>query len=199
MGANIINDVSGLTDKAQNTNDKMLSLLENSSALYVLMHSLDIPANPKNTLPEKEDPLPLLCQWLENKLELLDKRKISFHRIFFDPGIGFGKNALQSLHILKNLEIFKKYPVQLLVGHSRKSFMKNFNLPLPTTEATVELDTESKTTNKRMEPTVSMATQRDPHTLGISMKLIQKGVDVLRIHNPELHIQAHQAWNHVAS
>ena len=164
MGANIINDVSGLK------NPEMLSLLADSQAAYVLTHSLDIPVNPKNFL--KEDPLPALCNWLEEKLEILDKNRISRDRIFFDPGIGFGKNSIQSLKILQNLQIFHSYPIRLLIGHSRKSFMKDFS--------------------------PKKAELRDIETLGISMKLIQQGVDVLRVHNPEMHIRAFRGWSHAA-
>jgi len=159
----IINDVSGLSDP------DMLSLLKDSKAAYILTHSLDVPVNPKNIL--KEDPLSIFPNWLEKKLEMFEKNNISFDRIFFDPGIGFGKNSLQSLRILKNLKIFENCPVRLLLGHSRKSFMKNFS-PLE-------------------------SSSRDWETLGVSLKLIQQGVDVLRVHHPEMHIRAMRGWSHV--
>ena len=98
LGVDIINDVSGLSDT------DMLSLLKDSKAAYVLTHSLDVPVNPQNVL--KGDPLPILQNWLDKKLEVFEKNNISFDRLFFDPGIGFGKNSLQSLRILKNLKNF---------------------------------------------------------------------------------------------
>lgn len=165
LGAHILNDVSGLRDP------EMLSLLKDSEASYILTHSLDVPVNPKNVL--KEDPLKALCDWLDEKLEILEKHHISLNRIFFDPGIGFGKNSHQSLTILKNLKVFHPYPIRLLIGHSRKSFMKDFSF--------------------------EEAHLRDPETLGISMGLIQQGVDVLRVHNPEIHIRAFRGWSHVTS
>ena len=165
LGADILNDVNGLKDP------EMLSLLKNSKAAYVLTHSLDVPVNPKNIL--KEDPIETLQNWLEEKLEILDKNHITWDRVFFDPGIGFGKDAFQSLRILKNLKAFQNCPVRILIGHSRKSFMKNFS------------PREAKL--------------RDPETLGISFGLIQKGVDVLRVHNPEIHIRAFRGWSQVAN
>ena len=165
MGIHILNDVSGLK------NQDMLSLLKDSQVSYILTHSLDVPVNPKNVL--KGNPLQVLCHWLEEKLEILEKHHISKDRIFFDPGIGFGKNALQSLTILKNLSVFHSYPIRLLIGHSRKSFMNNFS--------------------------PQEAGERDPETLGVSMNLIQQGVDVLRVHNPEIHIKAFRGWSHVKS
>ena len=163
LGAHILNDVGGLRDP------EMLSILKDTQASYILTHSLDVPVNPKNVL--KEDPLKALCEWLEEKLKILEKNHISHDRIFFDPGIGFGKNPLQSLKILKNLKVFHPYPIRLLIGHSRKSFMKDF--------------------------APEEAKLRDPETLGISMGLIQQGVDVLRVHNPEIHIRAFRGWSHV--
>ena len=165
MGVDIINDVSGLK------NTDMLSLLRDSKAAYVLTHSLDVPVNPKNTLVG--DPMPLLQRWLDEKLEIFDKNNISFDRIFFDPGIGFGKSSLQSLRILKNLKFFESCPVRLLVGHSRKSFMEGFS--------------------------PQEAKSRDIETLGISMNLIHQGVDVLRVHHPTIHIRAFRGWSHVTS
>lgn len=163
-GIHIINDVSGLKEP------EMLSLLKGSGVAYVLTHSLNIPVNPKNIL--KGDPLEILSSWLEEKLEILEKNQIPKELIFFDPGIGFGKNALQSLRILRNLRVFHHFPIRLLIGHSRKSFISDFSS--------------------------YEAAFRDPETVGVSMGLIKQGVDVLRVHNPEIHIRAHRAWSHVA-
>lgn len=163
FGADIINDVSGLKDP------NMLPLLKNSDAKYVLTHSLDVPANPQNILAEPA--IENLCHWLEDKLELFEKNGISTERLFFDPGIGFGKSAFQSIEILKNIQVFQKYPVRLLIGHSRKSFLKSLTQESPQ--------------------------NRDAETLGISLELIRQGVDVLRIHNPEIHIRAHRTIQYV--
>lgn len=162
MGVQIINDVSGLRDP------DMLTVLKESDVDYVLMHSMDVPTNPKNSLSNnfKNE----ICNWLEQKLEVFYKNRINLGRIIFDPGIGFGKSSLQSLQLIRDFEMFHKYPVRLMLGHSRKSFMKNFS------------GENSK--------------DRDVETLGLSMSLIQKKVDILRVHNPGLHIRAHRGWSH---
>ena len=164
MGAQIINDVSGLRDP------DMLTVLKESDVNYVLMHSLDVPTKPKNNLSDnfKDE----ICDWLEQRLEIFHKNRINLGRIIFDPGLGFGKSSLQSLQLIRDFEIFHKYPIRLMVGHSRKSFMKNFSEESPK--------------------------GRDVETLGLSMSLIQKKVDILRIHNPELHIKAYRGWSHAA-
>jgi dihydropteroate synthase len=43
--------------------------------------------------------------------------------ILFDPGIGFAKNARQSMDVLRRLEQFAALSVPIVVGPSRKSFL----------------------------------------------------------------------------
>ena len=45
-------------------------------------------------------------------------------RVWFDPGIGFGKNARQSFELLRRLAELRDLGVPLVVGASRKSFIK---------------------------------------------------------------------------
>ena len=154
MGADIINDVSGLSAE-------MLELLKDKKGEYVLMHSLTVPADVGKTLPINKDPLDEIKKWLEEKVNILEKRNISLDRIIFDPGIGFGKTADQSLEILKRIQEFYCFPLRIMVGHSRKSFMKRFSSNDPK--------------------------ERDPESAGISISLMEKGVDILRVHKADFH------------
>jgi dihydropteroate synthase len=45
-------------------------------------------------------------------------------RIWFDPGIGFAKNARQSLELLRRVGEFRELGVPLVLGASRKSFIR---------------------------------------------------------------------------
>ncbi len=45
-------------------------------------------------------------------------------RVWFDPGIGFGKNARQSFELLRRLGELRELGVPLVVGASRKSFIR---------------------------------------------------------------------------
>ena len=166
FGADTINDVSGLSDP------QMMNLLKESDCDYILMHSLSVPADKKITFSEKQNPVKEIKNWLEKKLNLLEKNKINLRRIVFDPGIGFGKTTHQSLDILKNIEEFMKYPVRLMAGHSRKSFMSVFS--------------------KIQEPAL-----RDFESIGISMELAKKGVDIIRVHQADQHIRAWLARKHI--
>jgi len=167
MGASIVNDVSGLTDPA------MIELLKKSSCQYVLMHSLSVPADPKRVLPTQADPIKELLLWVEEKIEALARAGISRDRIFFDPGLGFGKSAAHSLEIVERIKELLRLPVRVLVGHSRKSFLNIFGERSPR--------------------------EREGASLGVTMHLAAKGVDVLRIHEPDLHLEAWQAWRELGA
>ncbi|MYE07708.1 MAG: dihydropteroate synthase [Oligoflexia bacterium] len=154
MGVDIINDVGGLSNG-------MIELLKNTKAEYILMHSITVPADSKKTLPINKDPVNEIKKWLEEKMSILEKQKILLDRIIFDPGIGFGKTADQSLEILKRIHEFYCFPLRIVVGHSRKSFMKLFSSDSPK--------------------------ERDPESAGISLSLAEKGVDILRVHEADFH------------
>lgn len=160
-GATIVNDVSGLADPA------MPELLRSSDCQYVLMHSLSVPADRQLLLDPDCDPIAQLFRWAERKLEQLDRAGVGADRIFFDPGIGFGKFPAQSLAILRGIDAFFELPVRILVGHSRKSFMSTWG-----TQPTIE---------------------RDGFGIGASLRLAGRGVEVLRVHAAHLHATALQA------
>ena len=166
-GADTLNDVSGLSDP------QMIDVLKDSDSDYILMHSLSVPADRKMTFSEKQNPVQEIQNWLEQKLNFLEKNKIHLKRVIFDPGIGFGKTSQQSLDILKNIEVFMKYPVRLMAGHSRKSFMSAFS--------------------KVQTPAL-----RDFESVGISMELAGRGVDIIRVHDASKHARAWLAQKHIS-
>jgi 2-amino-4-hydroxy-6-hydroxymethyldihydropteridine diphosphokinase / dihydropteroate synthase len=165
LGVDVINDVSGLTTPA------MIELAATSGAEFVAMHNLGVPADKARTLPPDQDPTTLVERWLEERLVEWQRAGLDLARIVFDPGIGFGKNALQSLRLLRNVERFHRFGLRLLVGHSRKSFMHHV-------AAANRID-------------------RDLFTVGASLRLCSAGVDILRIHNVAAHSAAYRGWSHV--
>jgi dihydropteroate synthase len=166
LGADIINDVSGLTTPG------MIELAATSGKDFVAMHNLGVPADKARTLRADQDPTEAVERWLEQRLTDWQQAGLDFSRIVFDPGIGFGKNALQSLRLMRNVQRFHRYALRLLVGHSRKSFMHHV--------ATAD------------------RTDRDLFTIGVSLKLCDAGVDILRVHDVAAHAAAHRGWSHAA-
>ena len=157
LGIDWINDVSSLEDPA------MLHVIKQSSCDIVFMYHLGIPVNKNHHLPLNQCPVALVYQWAEQRLADLDKAGIASSRLIFDPGIGYGKTAEQSLEIIKNAGFFHQLGVRLLVGHSRKSFLTQF--------------------------TTKPAAQRDLETMLVSLQLANQAVDYLRVHNVEMNAQ----------
>jgi dihydropteroate synthase len=150
-----VNDVSGGADA------QMFELAAETGARLVLMHALSIPADPLKTLDADADPVAEVFAWGESALRHAEKQGVKRSQIVFDPGIGFGKTARQSLALIRNIARFKALGVALMVGHSRKSFLSFF--------------TDRK------------AADRDPETLTVSCFLAAQQVDYLRVHDVKSH------------
>ena len=155
LGIDIINDVSGLGDP------EMLEVTKSNGVDLIIMHNLVIPANPNQTIPVEENAVAVVSRFLTEKIEILDKKGVNLERVLVDPGIGFGKTASQSWQLLQNIDQLNSLGVRILVGHSRKSFLKEITAVPPE--------------------------DRDIHTIAISQQLEQKGVDIIRVHNLAAH------------
>jgi dihydropteroate synthase len=157
-GIHWINDVTGLDNK------NMRKLVAQMPVNCIVMHHLSIPEQRNNILPRDQDPVNLVYEWGKQRLEMLLQEGIALEKIIFDPGIGFGKMAEQSLLLIKSISIFSQLNVPLLVGHSRKTFL-SFLSGLPYCE-------------------------RDVETTAISVYLSKQKVDYLRIHNVDMTTRA---------
>lgn len=164
LGTDIVNDVSGLTDPG------MIELAAAGTADFVAMHQLTLPADPRHVLPPDGDPVDAVERWLVDRLEAWRRAGIDLDRVVFDPGVGFGKTAYQSLRLLRECARFERYGLRQLVGHSRKSFLAGF-------------------AGRDMAA-------RDLNTLGISLELAGRGVEILRVHNVAAHTAAYRGWVH---
>jgi 2-amino-4-hydroxy-6-hydroxymethyldihydropteridine diphosphokinase/dihydropteroate synthase len=166
LGVDIINDVSGLTAPA------MIELAGASNTDWIAMHNVGVPADPANTIPVDQNPGEAVERWLDSQLRQWQRAGLDVERVIFDPGIGFGKNPLQSLRLLRDLRRFQRYGLRCLVGHSRKSFMHKF--------------------------AAADKSDRDLFTIGVSLNLCAQGVDILRVHNVPAHISAYRGWAHAS-
>lgn len=167
-GIDIINDVTGL----QNAN--MQAVARASGRQVVAMHSLTVPAKAGECLPAQPGAVQQITEWVERSMETWAAAGIDLNRIILDPGIGFGKSSIQAFDILSHCRALRRCGLRLLIGHSRKSFMRNITGDRP-------------------------AHQRDIETLGMSLALCAQGVDIIRVHSPFIHIRAHIAWAHIAA
>ena len=123
-GASIINDITGLQRFPE-----MAQTVAKHQAGMVLMHMKGSPKTMQDN-PQYEDVLTDIMQYLKKGITCAVSAGIKSENIAIDPGIGFGKNDLHNLQILKNLSRLKELGQSILLGVSRKSLIGNV-LDLP--------------------------------------------------------------------
>ena len=120
-GVALINDVSGLSyDK--NT----FNILKKYKIAFVLQHSLGTPDVMQNS-PKYKNVLLDIYDFFEHKIKFLRKIGINHNNIILDPGIGFGKNLKHNMTIIKNISIYHSLGLPILLGISRKKFIKELS------------------------------------------------------------------------
>ncbi|MCY4450334.1 MAG: dihydropteroate synthase [Immundisolibacterales bacterium] len=149
----------------------MRRLARESGAEWVAVHAVSVPADPGRRLPPRPPAPDTLVDWLARRRREWEDDGLDPARILFDPGIGFGKDSLQALDLFAALDRFRAEGFRVLVGHSRKVWFAGGGPPAP---------------------------ERDPETLGASLALAARGVEVLRVHDVALHARAYRSWAHVA-
>ena len=83
---------------------------------------------------------------------------IKHNKIILDPGIGFGKNLKHNMSLIRNISIFHSLGFPILVGNSRKRFIKEIS---------------GKNDSK----------ERLGGTISSSLLAIMQGVQILRVHD----------------
>lgn len=116
-GADIINDVSGLT-----ADPDMLPLCSETNAGIVIMHMQGTPRTMQQN-PTYNDVVSDIRSFFNRQLLACEAAHIASERIIFDPGIGFGKTLAHNLALLRNLDQLSASGRPLLVGASLKSFI----------------------------------------------------------------------------
>jgi dihydropteroate synthase len=115
-GANIVNDVSALSDP------EMAPLVAETGAGLVLMHMQGRPKTMQET-PEYGDVIGEVGAFLSARAAVALDAGIPANRIAIDPGIGFGKTLEHNLAIFARLDELAALGYPLLIGPSRKRFI----------------------------------------------------------------------------
>ena len=63
-------------------------------------------------------------RYFDERLRVFEEAGIVRSKVILDPGIGFGKAPEHNYDLLGHLEDFRTHGLPLLVGPSRKSFLK---------------------------------------------------------------------------
>ena len=152
IGIKLINDVSGLS-----YDSKTINVLKKKKIPFVIQHSQGTPEKMQNN-PRYKDELLDIYDFFESKIKFIRSKGIMHNNIVIDPGIGFGKNLKHNMNLIKKISIFHALGFPVLLGLSRKKFIK---------------DLSGKNDTK----------ERVGGTIASSLYSMMQGVQILRIHD----------------
>ena len=117
-GASMINDVSALRfDPA------IGEVARQFGTPVVLMHMLGNPKTMQES-PTYDNLIANISDFLKDAIERAQKHGISKSKLIVDPGIGFGKTVSHNLLLIRHLYDFAALEVPILIGPSRKAFIR---------------------------------------------------------------------------
>ncbi len=154
-GFKIVNDITGLS------NDDVAKITAQYNAQIVIMHMQKSPSNMQDS-PTYDDVILDIDKFFTKQIQ--KAQFFGIKDIVLDVGIGFGKTLEHNLTLLNNLDYYKKFSCELLVGASRKSLINNI---VP-----------------------SFVDDRLPGTLAIHLESLKKGASIIRCHDVKEHYQA---------
>ena len=163
LGAQIVNDISGLR-----FDPEMATVCRLNRCGIVCMHILGTPQTMQDN-PQYRDVVGEISGYFSERLTALEQAGIERNRVVLDPGVGFGKTAGHSLEILSHIADFRRLGRPVLIGHSRKGFLKSL-LGRPVEE-------------------------RSSGTIGVSVAVAMQHADILRVHDVRAVRDALTAWD----
>lgn len=149
MGVAMINDISG-----GRFVEGMPEVLARYQVPGVLMHTTAPPEVMQQRLLA-ENVTEKVVSFLVSEAGAWERAGV--RDVVVDPGIGFGKSEAQNFELLSRLPIFKKFPWPVLIGLSRKKFIRD----------TLQVSTEEALLG----------------TTALHMAALQGGAAILRVHD----------------
>jgi dihydropteroate synthase len=117
-GASMINDISALR-----FDPNMATVAKAFDTPVILMHMLGSPKT-MQVSPSYDHLITDILNFLRDAIARAEKHGISKSKIIVDPGIGFGKTVSHNLLLIRQLQSFASLGVPILVGPSRKAFIR---------------------------------------------------------------------------
>ena len=158
-GASIINDISALR-----IDPDMAEVAAKNDVLLILMHMKGTPSD-MQVSPSYDDLLGEIKDFLNQAIIRAETSGVSKNKIIIDPGIGFGKTVSHNLFLINHLNEFQDLNVPVLLGSSRKAFIRKI------------LVQDENTEPKPDHPLVETGTQA---TVAAG---IMNGAHIVRVHN----------------
>lgn len=115
-GVQMINDVCALQQ------DGALEVAAATDVELCLMHMQGEPRTMQHE-PRYDDVVCDVKAFLQQRIEACSAAGIDRHRLWLDPGFGFGKSMRHNYQMLQRLQAFHELQLPLLVGMSRKSMI----------------------------------------------------------------------------
>jgi dihydropteroate synthase len=156
-GASIVNDVSALR-----FDPEMGPLVAAADVPVVLMHMLGSPKT-MQVAPRYAEVVSDVYGFLESAIEGAVRQGIDRSRVIVDPGIGFGKNLEHNLRLLAHLDRFASLNAPILVGTSRKKFIRTLLRP----EGDGDVPADSPAVVTGTQATVAMAVWKGAHIVRV--------------------------------
>ena len=117
-GASIVNDISALR-----FDPELGAVAKEYGTPLVLMHMLGSPKTMQLS-PAYADMIAEISDFLQDAIDRARQQGIPQSKIIIDPGIGFGKTVSHNLLLIRQLQSFAALDVPILIGTSRKSFIR---------------------------------------------------------------------------
>lgn len=163
-GATIWNDVTALRFAPDS-----LQMAAQSGCDVVLMHMQGEPSTMQAS-PSYGDVVAEVVGFLSERVAAAIAAGVAPDRIWLDPGIGFGKSARHSLKLLAGLGAVVALGFPVLVGASRKGFIR------------------------ACDPTAIATAERLPGSLAAAMVAAGAGAAAVRVHDVAATRQALEVW-----
>ena len=163
-GVQLINDTSGLKHDKQSIN-----VIKKYKVPFVIHHIQGTPTT-MQIKPKYKNVLLDIYDFFEEKIKYLRFKGIKHKHIIVDPGIGFGKKLKHNMKLISNVSIFHSLGFPILLGVSRKRFIKDIS--------------GNNDNDKRLGGTISA-----------SLFAMMQGVQILRIHDVNDVIQGTKVFN----
>ena len=178
VGATMVNDVSALR-----LDPMMARVIAKNDCAVVLMHS----RGRMSELATYEhanygaDVVAAIVGELAARAHYAESVGVARERIVLDPGLGFSKRSEHSRVILRGLDALVALGYPVMVGPSRKRFVR---------EAMAEGLSAVKGSDEPVESEEFSVAERDAGTIGASVVALTRGAMLFRVHDVHSHRHA---------
>ncbi len=117
----LINDISGLS-----YDEKTVKVLKKYNTPFIIQHTQGTPETMQQN-PKYKNVLLDIYDFFQEKIRFVRLSGIKHNNIILDPGIGFGKNLKHNMNLISNISIFHSLGFPVLLGLSRKRFIKDLS------------------------------------------------------------------------